>query len=95
MVSDHPIQPVEDDGTGVHRFKANKIVRYLIDLTTQRGICDMNALAIMPFSAEDRMQFAQLIGYSVCGYHELSYVTDKSADEASRLSEQLTPPARR
>ena len=30
----------------------------------------------MPFTREDRQQFAQLIGYSESGYHDLSYVSD-------------------
>jgi hypothetical protein len=38
----------------------------------------MNKLALMKFSDEDREQFAQLIGYSLSGFSELSYVTDKT-----------------
>ena len=38
------------------------------------------------FPQEDREQFAQLIGYSICGYHELSYVSDESAAQASDLA---------
>ncbi len=34
----------------------------------------MNDLAVKDFSDEDRCQFAQLIGYSISGYEELSYV---------------------
>lgn len=80
----HPMQPVGLDGRGGHsgrgvmRFKPNAIVQFLLD----NGPFDMNALARLPFSAEDRMQFAQLIGYSVCGYGDLSYVSDESCDEA-------------
>jgi hypothetical protein len=79
----HPIQPLEKDPDGVLRFKRNAIVRFLLD----NGPSDMNKLAIMPFSAEDRQQFAQLIGYSLSGYSELSYVSDdayKAAEEMSR-----------
>ena len=67
----HPRQPaVMRDG--VERFKENHIVRYLLDA----GPFDLNQLAMIPFSQENRQQFAQLIGYSVCGYEELSYVED-------------------
>ena len=73
-----PTQPVALDDKGVARFKQNAIVRFLLDA----GPFDMNRLAVVPFSDEDRMQFAQLIGYSVGGYEELSYVSDESADRA-------------
>jgi len=43
----------------------------------------------MDFSDEDRMQFAQLIGYSVCGYRDLSYVTGKSGKRAAKIAEAL------
>lgn len=65
----HPQQPIVTDDSGTARFKENAIVRFLLD----DGPNDMNRLARMPFSAEDRRQFAQLIGYSVSGYEELSY----------------------
>lgn len=49
------------------RFKENSIVRFLLD----GGPFDLNMLARMPFSVEDREQFAQLIGYSLEGFGEL------------------------
>jgi len=79
----HPIQPLEKDDQGTLRFKQNAIVRFLLD----NGPNDMNKLAIMPFSVEDRQQFAQLIGYSLSGYGELGYVSDdalKAAEEMAR-----------
>lgn len=76
----HPVQPLGEDGTGTIRFKENPIVTYLL----QSGDTDMNKLALMPFSNEDRQQFAQLIGYSLGGYRELSYVTDAAYETAAR-----------
>jgi hypothetical protein len=38
----------------------------------------MNSLAEHDFSPEDREQFAQLIGYSLSGFGELSYVSDET-----------------
>jgi hypothetical protein len=67
----HPVQPLERDGT-VLRFKKNAIVEHLLD----NGPFDMNKLAVMDFSQEDREQFAQLIGYSLGGFEELSYVSE-------------------
>lgn len=63
-------QPIIADAAGVKRFKANAIVDYL----HQHGGIDMNKLAVLDFSDDDRCQFAQLIGYSVSGYEDLSYV---------------------
>jgi len=53
-------------------------VRFLLDM----GPFDMNKLAIMDFSREDRIQFAQLIGYSQAGFGELSYVSDEEWAES-------------
>ncbi len=74
---EHPIQPVVLDDKGVARFKANKLVRYLLDLCTAKGVADMNTLALLEYPREDYEQFAQLIGYSVCGFGELSYASDE------------------
>lgn len=76
-MSAHPIQPVVLDDRGTARFKENKIVRYLLDLCTMKGICDLNQLAIMGFPREDHEQLAQLIGYSVSGAGDLSYFSDE------------------
>lgn len=84
----HPMQPVYLDEAGVVRFRENAIVRTLLDYASARGL-SLNELAVMPFSAEDRMQLAQLIGYSVSGYGELSYVTDASFAEAWQRAEDL------
>lgn len=62
----HPQQPTELVN-GVERFKQNAIVRYLLE----NGPDDLNYLATIPFSLEDRKQFYQLIGYSVCGFCDL------------------------
>lgn len=76
MTQKHPIQPLAPDARGVLRFQANAIVRHLIDT---HPTVDMNTLARMDFTNDDRQQFAQLIGYSLNGYSELrSYVDDES-----------------
>ena len=85
----HPMQPIIVDDAGTARFKSNPIVKLLLD--THTGI-DMNVIACMEFSDEDRSQFAQLIGYSVSGYGDLSYAVDvKKADkEADATLERIT-----
>lgn len=75
------MQPVVEKDK-VIRFKENKIVRDLLDFASSRGM-SLNQIAIGEYSQEDREQFVQLIGYSVCGFHELDYVSDLTADMAS------------
>lgn len=80
-----PIQPLYTDGSGVVRFKPNQIVRYLLD----NGGITMNDLALEEFSAEDRMQFAQLIGYSLSGFGTLSYVSNDVYEAASLMQHRV------
>lgn len=77
--SRHPVQPLVADGK-VSRFKQNAIVRFLLD----HGPFDMNQIGAMEFSAEDREQFAQLIGYSLSGFGDLDYVSDATYEIAAR-----------
>lgn len=81
-----PLQPIYKDEDGIVRFQQNEIVRFLLDL----GGFDLNQLANMPFSDEDRAQFAQLIGYSLNDFDELKYVDRKSFDEAQAIADTLT-----
>lgn len=64
---DHPTQPIIIDSQGVRRFKANQIVKFLIDNSN----ITLNYLSTIPFDDEDRKQFMQLLGYSVDGYHDI------------------------
>lgn len=80
----HPIQPLILDDNGVLRFKKNEIVRHLLDWATEGGL-DLNKIAAMRFSNEDRQQFSQLIGYSLGGYGDLSYVDDDAYEAASAM----------
>jgi len=76
----HPIQPLVEEN-GVVRFKRNKIVEYLLD----NGGIDLNDIARKGFSREDREQFAQLIGYSLSGARELSYMSDTVLEVAETM----------
>jgi hypothetical protein len=86
MEAKHPIQPLYVDGDGVTRFKGNAIVRMLLETARSAGV-DLNTLAGMPFSNEDREQFAQLIGYSLGGFGELSYVSEETYTRAEKAAE--------
>ena len=80
----HPTQPIEVGEDGVPRFKCNKLVRYLLDA----GGIDLNQLAVLPgIAAEDHIQLAQLIGYSVDGFAGLNYVPDELAGKVDRAAE--------
>ena len=91
----HPTQPLEEDSDGILRFKENNIVRWMLDNTVlARGLLptDMNALAMHDFKQNDREQFAQLIGYSLCGYNDLSYVSNESHSTAEAMLENNNDP---
>lgn len=77
-----PMQPLCIDQFGTLRFKVNPIVQHLLDVAGNVGV-NMNTIAMQGFEPEDQMQFAQLIGYSLGGYGDLSYVTDESYERAS------------
>ena len=63
----HPMQPIEKYTDGVLRFKRNAIICYL----KSNGLIDLNAIALIDFSNEDRQQLMQLLGYSIDGYADL------------------------
>ena len=78
----HPIQPLVMVN-GVKRFRCNEVVAYLLE----HGGLDMNHLAAQQFKTEDYQQFCQLIGYSLSGYGELSWVDDAAYEAAVMVSE--------
>jgi len=84
-MSERPVQPVILEEHGVLRFEENKIVVFLLD----HGGYDMNKIAAMKFSVEDREQFAQLIGYSLGGFDELSYVRGETSARAWAAAEAI------
>jgi hypothetical protein len=77
-----PLQPLVKDERGTVRFRANAIVKWLLDAK----LIDMNRIATMQFDAEDREQFAMLIGYSLSGFSELSYVSDETVLAAELMA---------
>ena len=83
----HPMQPVEFDANGVARFKSNAIIEHLFDT----GALNLNDLAVLDFSDADRMQIAQLLGYSVSGFGDLSYASDDIVAAADAAVDALKP----
>jgi hypothetical protein len=84
-----PMQPIILDEHGRDRFRENVLVRYILD----NGGIDLNHLATVGAPVHDREQFAQLIGYSLAGYGELSYVTDESYYRADAARPIPAPPS--
>lgn len=86
----NPIQPIVYDDRGVPRFKENKIVSDLLDFASNRGF-GLNEIACNGYSKDDQQQFAQLIGYSLGGYAELtSYVDDDAYNAAAKMADGMT-----
>ena len=82
-----PAQPIGPDARGVMRFRENKIVTFLLNT----GPNDMNSIAVADFSPEDREHFAQLIGYSLSGFGELSYTSDQTYEAAAKMADAQKP----
>jgi hypothetical protein len=80
------MQPVFKDENGIIRFKPNAIVNHLLDRARIGLRTDLNVIGAMDFSVDDREQFAQLIGYSVSGFGDLSYVREETIIKADRLA---------
>jgi hypothetical protein len=79
-----PMQPLVWD-KGVIRFKRNALVCYLLD----HGGIDLNQLAGVRASREDREQLAQLIGYSVSGFGDLNYARRSTVARADDLADKI------
>jgi hypothetical protein len=88
MTKPAPLQPLIRVGDGVH-FQANAIVTHLLALCKQHRLCSLNSLQDLTFSAEDWEQFCQLIGYSVDGYDELSFISARSKARVKRKASQM------
>ena len=78
----HPIQPLAFDEHGTLRFKKNAIVDFMAHKI------GLNELAAMDFPQEDWEQLAQLIGYSLSGFGDLSYVKDFTYNTAEAMVRQ-------
>jgi hypothetical protein len=72
-----PMQPIVNG-----RFIPNRIVETLLN----RASFGLNEIARMDFTDQERMQFAQLIGYSISGFSELSYVDDETYEAACSIT---------
>jgi hypothetical protein len=89
---EQPMQPIEYDEHGVIRFRANAIVRRIID----ENLVNLNNIAMWRnIPVEDREQFWQMLGYSVSGYGDMmkqndyGWVRPKTVRKADRKASKL------
>lgn len=88
-VQTYPMQPMYLDEHGRVRFVANRIVQEVLNNSSRHGY-DLNAIAMTEmFTDAERMQFAQLIGYSVSGWGTLSYVSEEAYKLAQEEADKL------
>lgn len=84
-----PMQPIITAPDGVARFRANSIIEDL----WKAGVIDLNKIAIAAahgrYTKAEQMQLAQLIGYSVSGFGDLSYADRDVVRRADKKVQEL------
>lgn len=87
------MQPIVKTASGVVRFQENRIVSAFYEAASNGRKLDLNDIAIRAahgeFTQAEQMQFAQLIGYSVSGFGDLSYADKAVVRRADRKAESL------
>jgi len=88
-----PMQPIYLDERGTPRFKDNAIVRRLLD----EKVISLNDIAMWldDVPVEDAEQFWQLLGYSISGYGDLSFVRPETIAKADAKADTLLEEAKR
>ena len=83
-----PMQPIHVAEDGCIRFKKNRIVDDMLEHSRKHGF-GLNEMAMRDYTDDERMQLAQLIGYSVSGYGNLSYASEESVAKADDVAEAI------
>ena len=94
--TEEPMQPVyldkEPGCASLARFRSNEVIEWMLEEGRDGRHFDLNRIGAR-FAAErhsrDRMQLVQLIGYSISGYSELSFVSNESAARANEAAHEL------
>ena len=90
-----PMQPIACAKDGVIRFVPNRIIEDLFSV----GLLDLNKIAVAAargtYSAAEQMQVAQLIGYTVSGFGDLSYADRDVVRRADRKAAALPKPKKK
>lgn len=96
MEQDCPMQPLERKD-GVIRFRPNRVVVFLLRYASRcvavDGGLDLNYIAAMAeefgWPQTDLEQFWMLMGYSVSGFGELSFVRTSTIEMADVMAEKF------
>ena len=80
------MQPITRASDGVIRFRGNAIVEWLVDT----GRVNLNEIASHGFPQADMEQFWQLLGYSVSGYGDLSFISPETVQAADELANRIS-----
>ena len=87
-----PMQPI-GWSDGVIRFKPNPIVALLLEDATERGRLSIASIRVWVAegraSADDMVQFVQLLGYSVSAMGDLDYVPHHTLVEIDREADKV------
>lgn len=92
--AEFPMQPIKLDKHGTPRFVENRIVNTLLEKCQAHGY-GLNQIASDlcrgNYTEHEMIQLAQLIGYSVSGFGDLSYAQEHPhiVEEADRIAEEL------
>lgn len=88
----HPRQPIGWAGD-VIRFKENKIISWMLNMGGEGKKFNLNDIVLKyhlgEFNQEDLVQLDQLIGYSVSGFGDLSYVPQDEVAECDGIAASL------
>ena len=79
------MQPIYLDEHGVVRFKCNEIIKKLVRDKT----IDLSEIDFAAFPTPDVEQFFQLLGYSVSGYGDISFVRPETIAAADAKADEL------
>lgn len=87
-----PRQPIGFGEDGVVRFKENQLVQLLLEESRRRGF-GLNEIAkavlTEKVSIGDAIQFWQLLGYSVSGYGDLSFIPRAEIDQCDAIADAV------
>lgn len=87
------IKNEQNSPNGVARFMENRLVSAFVDAASNGRRYDLNQAAIDAahgkYTDAEQMQLAQLIGYSVSGFGDLSYADKGVVRRSDRKVEKL------
>ena len=83
------MQPIAPDSHGVARFRENDVIRWLVDV---KGV-NLNEVSRVAqteeFDRYDVAQFWQMLGYSVSGYGDISFIPKSVVEKADSKVEEM------